>query len=70
MWEVKDERLDYSYRQLSEYFPKVSRKEMLRRRWQLYLHAGRYMEGARDHNAKLAWDLYIERVNIGKRHLS
>lgn len=70
MWEVKDERFDYSYREVHEYFPPISPKDMKRRRWQLYLHAGRYIEGARDHNAKVAWDLYLERVNIGKRHFS
>jgi len=43
---------------------------MARRRWLMYLHAGRYMEGARDRNAKVAWNLYLERENSGKRHFS
>jgi hypothetical protein len=70
MWAVQDERFDYSYRQVNEYFPPITPRDMKRRRWLLYLHAGRYIEGARDGNAKLAWGLYLERVDIGKRNFS
>lgn len=70
MWTIEDERFDYSYRQVHEYFPPTSPKDMKRRRWLLYLHAGRYIEGARDRNAKVAWSLYLERGNSGKRHFS
>ena len=71
MVEISDERLDYSYRKSSEYFKELTPTQMKRQRWQMYLHAGRYIEGARDHNAKIAWDLYLERwMYEGKRHLS
>lgn len=70
MWTIEDERFDYSYREVHEFFPAIKPKDMKRRRWLLYLHAGRYIEGARDRNAKVAWSLYLERGNSGKRHFS
>lgn len=77
MWQVEDERFDYSYLKHGElyksadhYFPRLSPSEMKTSRWQMYLHAGRYIEGARDANALLAWKLYFEREAHGKRHLS
>lgn len=70
MWEVRDERFDYSYRKENRVFTEYSPRDFQRSRWLMYFHAGRYYEGARDRNARSAWALYLERENDGKRHIS
>ena len=58
---MRDERLDYSYRNYSTKTWDVSKQRLERNLRLLYFHFGRYAHGARDDVAKNAYDVYISR---------
>ena len=59
---MRDERLDYSYRNFSSKpIFEVSRRQMTRSLRQLFFHYGRWFDGATDDVAKMAAEIYITR---------
>lgn len=59
---MRDERLDYSYRNFSRNDTfKVTRKELRDSVRLLFFHYGRWFEGAQDEAARLAFEVYVTR---------
>ena len=58
---MRDERLDYSYRNYSTKTYNVSKQRLKDSIRLLYFHFGRYTEGARDQTARDAYGIYLQR---------